>query len=200
MRLAIVGSRQYPSLATIETYIRTLPAGTEIVSGGAPGVDRAAATYAGLVGLAVKEFKADWSKGRGAGMARNGDIVDYADSLVAFWDGSSPGTANSIERAIKAGKLLGVVYPKTTVVHVNKAPFDTYIGRAGRGYEQSLFCNPFKIDKQCARNEAIVKFQAYFEADSALQSKALVLKGRVLGCWCKPDSCHGDILVEYLER
>lgn len=84
----------------------------EIVSGGARGVDTAAKNEALDWGLAYKEFPADWNaRGRGAGFARNQLIVNYADRVVAFWDGVSPGTKDTIDRALKAHTRLEVIFP-----------------------------------------------------------------------------------------
>lgn len=116
MNLAIVGSRPENMgnltendkrvRAAVYAYVRTLPKDTVIVSGGAPGVDTWAENAAKEYGLPKPMiFKADWKKyGNSAGMIRNGQIIDAADSVVAFWSNNSKGTANSIERARKAGK------------------------------------------------------------------------------------------------
>lgn len=111
MRVAIVGSRRFSSLALIEFYVSRLPKDTIIVSGGAKGVDSEAEAAAKRHGLAVTIHYTEWEKyGRSAGMRRNGTIIDDADKVVAFWDGKSPGTKNSIERAIAAKKPCFVVY------------------------------------------------------------------------------------------
>jgi aspartate/methionine/tyrosine aminotransferase len=111
-RVAIVGSR--PSgdrhqdarvRESVRAYVRTLPADTVIVSGGASGVDTWAENAAIEYGLDVLIFKPDWKlHGKSAGMIRNAQIVEAADSVTAFWNGISAGTKNSIDRARKAGK------------------------------------------------------------------------------------------------
>jgi predicted Rossmann fold nucleotide-binding protein DprA/Smf involved in DNA uptake len=75
-----------------------------IVSGGARGVDQAAAGEARRLGLPVIEYLPDWAAyGRAAGMIRNRLIVGNADAVIAFWDGQSRGTRASIELARKIG-------------------------------------------------------------------------------------------------
>lgn len=107
--IAIVGSQEYPDLVAVRAYVRRLPAGTVVVSGGAPGVDRTAADEAKRCGLRVIIIPADWNRhGKKAGMIRNAAIVRRAESVVAFWDGKSPGTANTIRRAKGAGKPVTV--------------------------------------------------------------------------------------------
>lgn len=104
MKIAIVGSRDYPRLDLVNAYVKTLPAGTVVVSGGARGVDQAAETAARQCGLEVISFKADWNRwGKAAGIMRNGDIVRAAEQVVAFWVGSK-GTLDTINKALAAKK------------------------------------------------------------------------------------------------
>lgn len=116
MRLAIVGSRDYPDLDEVRDFVRSLSKDTVVVTGGARGVDIAAEEEARSQGLRVKIHKAEWWKyGKGAGHIRNRVIVDDCDKLQAFWDSESPGTKSVITLAKKAGKLLGVRQKGLTV-------------------------------------------------------------------------------------
>ena len=75
------------------------------------------------------------------------------------------------------------------VVHCKKDRYDVYIGRP------SPYGNPFVIGKDGTRAEVIAKYRTWAENNLGighLQS----LKGKVLGCWCAPEACHGDVLVE----
>jgi hypothetical protein len=109
-KIAIVGSRNLRPHKQIERFLRSLPAGTMIVSGGARGPDSIAVEYAQKIGLPTKVFPANWDMhGRSAGMIRNAVIVAEADEVIAFWDGVSRGTAFTIERAKKTGKPCRVV-------------------------------------------------------------------------------------------
>lgn len=92
----------------------------EIVSGTARGSDRNGERYGAINGFEVKRFEADWDTyGRKAGMIRNGQMVDYlsnsaCDSLViAFWDYSSRGTKNTIDRAVNVGIQVAIVNTST---------------------------------------------------------------------------------------
>jgi len=107
MKIAIIGSRNL-SINNLEEY---LPENcTEIVSGGASGIDRCAAEYARKNNIRLTEFLPEYTRyGRGAPLRRNKLIVDYADVIVAFWDGNSKGTKNVINYSKKAGKPLRVV-------------------------------------------------------------------------------------------
>lgn len=102
MKIAIVGSREYPNLNQVVKYVESLPKDTEIISGGARGVDKIAEVTAKRLGLRTSIFLADWDKGLCAGFQRNWDIVRACDILVAFWDGKSRGT----EHSISIGKAL----------------------------------------------------------------------------------------------
>lgn len=109
-RVAIVGTRVYPHLDRVRSYIATLPPDTTIVSGGALGVDSTAEQAARARGLDVLIFRADWQRdGKGAGLKRNTQIVESADVVVAFWDGESAGTLDSIKKATKRNKKV-VIY------------------------------------------------------------------------------------------
>jgi hypothetical protein len=77
---------------------------TEVVSGGAAGVDRLGERWARGRQLPVRVFKADWERYRlAAGPRRNAEMAAYADALVAVWDGRSRGTADMIRRARERG-------------------------------------------------------------------------------------------------
>lgn len=114
MRVAIVGSRNFSQPERVREFIIDLGPGVEIVSGGARGVDTWAEEAARECRLTVKVFPADWSKGKGAGFTRNHDIVNYADVVVAFWDGQSRGTAHTIQIAREACKWVEVIKNETT--------------------------------------------------------------------------------------
>ena len=96
MKVAVIGSRNL-TVANLEKY---LPSGvTEIVSGGARGVDTSAREYARAHGLPCTEFLPEYGKyGRAAPLKRNLQIIEYADLVLAFWDGESRGTAYVIRK------------------------------------------------------------------------------------------------------
>lgn len=107
MKLAIIGSRN----AVVEDIGIYLPKGvTEIVSGGAQGIDRCAAKYAKENKILLTEFLPDYTRyGRGAPLVRNRQIVQYADEAIALWDGKSRGTAYTIRLFEKEGKKVTVI-------------------------------------------------------------------------------------------
>ena len=107
MKVAVIGSRGIENI-NLGDY---LPEGTtEIVSGGARGVDTCARTYAKKKGIPLTEFLPDYENfGRGAPLRRNIEIIDYADCVLAFWDGKSRGTQFVIENCRKRNKKV-VVY------------------------------------------------------------------------------------------
>lgn len=85
------------------------------------------------------------------------------------------------------------------VVHCKKEPYDVYIGRP------SFWGNQFTIGKDGTREEVVQKYKEHLERVLFLNPEVkekLVreLKGKVLGCWCAPLSCHGDILMELANR
>ena len=102
MKVAIIGSRKL-NVENLQDY---LPEGTdEIVSGGAKGIDTCARNFAIKNGLKLTEFRPEYNKyGRGAPLRRNETIVNYADMVLAFWDGESRGTKFVINYCEKVGK------------------------------------------------------------------------------------------------
>lgn len=84
---------------------------TEIVSGHCPtGADAAGEWYADFYDVPTKLFPADWDKhGRAAGPIRNEQMAEYADALVAFWDGKSRGTKGMIDLMEKANKPVTII-------------------------------------------------------------------------------------------
>ena len=91
---------------------------------------------------------------------------------------------------------------ETKVVNIYKEPFDVYIGRAGKG-KDGYFGNPFPLLKGEERGSTLDNYKKYFferiEKDIEFKEKILSLRGKTLGCFCKPKPCHGDIIKEYLD-
>jgi hypothetical protein len=88
----------------VRSYIDSLEGDVTIVSGGARGVDSVAEQQAKKRGLPVEIYRAEWERfGKSAGFRRNRDIVTNADMVVAFWDGRSRGTENTINLAKREG-------------------------------------------------------------------------------------------------
>ena len=102
MKIAVVGSRGLK----VNDLGRYLPSGvTEIVSGGARGIDTCAREYAEKNRIKLTEFLPQYEKyGRSAPLKRNLQIIDYADLVLAFWDGNSKGTKYVIEQCKKQNK------------------------------------------------------------------------------------------------
>lgn len=106
MKLAIIGSRGL-WVDNLGDYLP--PEVTEIVSGGAKGIDTCAGEYAREHGLKLTEFLPDYRRyGRGAPLKRNLEIIAYADQVLAFWDGNSPGTKCVIDQCNKQKKKVTV--------------------------------------------------------------------------------------------
>jgi len=84
--------------------------------------------------------------------------------------------------------------PKTTVVHCKRRPFDVYIGRP------SKWGNPYEVYKDGSREEVIEKYRKWILLQPQLIKDLHELKNKILGCWCKPKACHGDILIELVNK
>lgn len=77
------------------------------------------------------------------------------------------------------------------VVHCKREAFDVYIGRGGP------WGNPFVIGRDGDRATVIEKYRAWLSTQPEMIDRAKrELRGKVLGCWCAPSACHGDVLSE----
>lgn len=109
MKVAVIGSRGL-QVQNLEKYLPTDT--TEIVSGGARGVDTSAREYAQSRGIKLTEFLPEYDKyGRSAPLKRNITIIEYADKVLAFWDGSSHGTKFVIDNCKQRGIPVKVFVP-----------------------------------------------------------------------------------------
>ena len=107
MKVAVIGSRGLK----VEKLERFLPEETtEIISGGAKGIDTCAREYALANGLKLTEFLPDYSRyGRAAPLKRNITIIENADLVLAFWDGISHGTKYVNEQCKKRSIAVKVI-------------------------------------------------------------------------------------------
>ena len=102
MKLIIAGGRDYE--LTVHDFVkleRLRSQVTEVVSGGARGVDSSGEMWAASCRIPVKRFPADWSLGKRAGMLRNEQMAKYADAVALFPGGR--GTQNMFDTARKHG-------------------------------------------------------------------------------------------------
>jgi hypothetical protein len=122
LKLAVVGSRDFNDYAFMIEILQWYPI-KQIISGSARGADSLARRYANEHNISLKEFPAEWNKhGKAAGFMRNKLIVDAADEVIAFWDGSSRGTKHTIDIATENGKPVAIYWPQKQV-H-NSIPHD----------------------------------------------------------------------------
>jgi hypothetical protein len=89
---------------------------------------------------------------------------------------------------------------------------NVYIGRAGVVFinnerypkQSSIFSNPFKIGRDGNRNEVLDKYKDYIikklDNDINFKNELMKLKNKNLGCWCSPDPCHGNILLDLISK
>lgn len=117
MKVIIAGGREITDLRQVQAAMNMADlfgiAPTEVVCGGARGVDTLGGDWADTRGIPVKLFRPKWRDADGtyypnAGHLRNSDMAAYADALVAVWDGCSTGTRDMIKKARKRGLLVWV--------------------------------------------------------------------------------------------
>jgi len=126
MVIAVVGSRGFNDYELLEKILSEEVSITKIVSGGSRGADSLAARYARRHNISLDEFKPDWSNldhedavirthangvryDSRAGLRRNSDIIEASDKVIAFWDGDSSGTMDSLKKAKKLNKKIKIV-------------------------------------------------------------------------------------------
>lgn len=123
LKLAIIGSRNYPLKDMVARYVEQLDVTSVVVTGGwqarsgaytvveaTPGVDREAFKAAEAHGLVTVLVTGSRTKyGRFAGVQRNPTIVRVCDALTAFWDFESRGTARTLKEAVSCGKQALVI-------------------------------------------------------------------------------------------
>lgn len=117
IKVGIVGGREFPSLGLVKSFVEAMPEGANVVSGGARGVDSVAEQAAKQRGWQPEIKHAIFQKGAPRGevvaalFARNSKIVEASDVVVAFWDGLSAGTRDTITKAKNANKRVFIIGP-----------------------------------------------------------------------------------------
>jgi predicted Rossmann fold nucleotide-binding protein DprA/Smf involved in DNA uptake len=109
MKLAVIGSRSFADAALLGQILEDYKI-TKIISGGAKGADTLAEQWAKRNNVETEIYLPDWKHGRAAGPIRNRSIIEACDECVAFWDGKSAGTRNSIDLCKKSGKPVNIVF------------------------------------------------------------------------------------------
>lgn len=88
----------------------------------------------------------------------------------------------------------------TKVVHCERDEYDVYIGRPSKwGNPFSHLPNTLAEYRVATREEALAKYREWIQTQPDLMAALPELKDKRLGCWCRPKTCHGDVLVELLE-
>lgn len=125
-------------------------------------------------------------------------ILKKTSHRIIFWDGDE--LTKFVHQVLLSSRPHKIIPVKTTKV-VNRDrgdEYDVYIGRRGP------WGNPFVIGKDGDRGEVIEKYKNYFYEtllrDSSRKDAIMELKGLRLGCHCKPNACHGDVIAEYLNK
>jgi hypothetical protein len=206
-RFLIAGSRTFNNYFIVYRYLKKyIPQSAIICNGGANGADQLAAVYAERNGHVYEAYPAQQERfGSNAWHIRNVQMVKQVDHAIFFWDGKSPSTAElitllrkrNIEPIIVSITDDDIIKPHPgKVVNIHRDNYDVYIGR-GNG---SFFGNPFPITERYDREAVVAMFTDYVLKTPSVLSKLHTLKDKVLGCFCAPNLCHGDMIVWMLEH
>jgi hypothetical protein len=110
MKVAVIGSRNFDDYNRVKRILDLYPI-TVIVSGGARGADSLGEKYANEKGLQKEIYVPQWDLfGKKAGFLRNTTIIENCDMVVVFWDGSSKGTKDSLDKAQALKKTTLIAY------------------------------------------------------------------------------------------
>ena len=105
--------------------------------------------------------------------------------------GPNRGVLPALADAPSAKGAVGQITPNQFVVHCKWSPYDVYIGRP------SKWGNPFVTKDGWTRKDVIELYENWLTSNEAegLMLELHELRGKVLGCWCAPLPCHGDVLA-----
>lgn len=110
-----------------------------------------------------------------------------------------------MEKKIEFFKSVSEFANKTTVVNIHKIKgisprYDIYIGRYSKWtkLKASIWANPYPVKKYGV--ESLRLYEVHIRTSPELIKLLPTLKGKRLGCWCKPAPCHGDVLIKLLEE
>ena len=120
------------------------------------------------------------------------------NSIEVEWIDGAVGKLQRIHKNEPPQKLKFSIPAKVKVVHCKKEPYDVYIGRGKcpKTGELGHWGNPFSIGEDGNRDDVICKYSDWLTDQPKLMKLAKKeLAGKVLGCWCHPEKCHGDILA-----
>jgi hypothetical protein len=119
MKVIIAGGRYFDNYELLSTKCDKILQNQDdvtIISGGAKGADSLGEKYAKERGYTLEIFPAKWDEhGKKAGIMRNVEMADNANSLIAFWDGNSRGTKHMVETATNKGLSVRVIKYKKGV-------------------------------------------------------------------------------------
>jgi len=114
------------------------------------------------------------------------------ESLPIAWRRKYPAYQEAFEEALRAtrrGRVAPIEQP-TRVVNCRVEPFDVFIGRT------TQWGNPFRIGPDGNREQVVQKFRDWIIRRPSLLRSIEHLRGKVLGCFCAPALCHGNVLAE----
>jgi hypothetical protein len=128
MKLIIAGSREFTDYKLLTETLKAEGLSTDtvdtVVSGCAHGADKLGEKWAVSYGIPIARFHADWdSHGKRAGFIRNGEMAEYADACIVFWNGTSKGTKHMIDIAKRKQGMRLIVVTVTPVTYVTMPEF-----------------------------------------------------------------------------
>lgn len=154
MKTIIAGSRSIVEYSMVRAAIRASGFSqriTEVVSGAAIGVDKSGKIWARMNSIQCRQFPANWVHlDKGDGAIRNNEMAEYADILIAVWDGVSHGTAHMIKTMRKLGKPVFTYKPSPNGVSMTWSEGCPRVCQASQnGMREPEDCGASCTDTEC---------------------------------------------------
>lgn len=136
-------------------------------------------------------------------------LVNLCNTLCYQPKESCPQKVEKVEKVEKVDNIPPCNYGTKVVCIKRKGgevvqDCDIYIGRTckrgGWNLDRSKWNNPFSIKSCGSTEEACRRYEQYIRENPFLIEQLPELQGKILGCWCKPNMCHGDILIKLLNE
>lgn len=169
INLTIVGSRDFINYNFVKNNIIKIINENDytinkIISGGARGVDSLGERFAKEFSIPTEIIKPDWKLGRAAAVIRNTEIINRSDVVIAFWDGESKGTKDSINKAKRKGKTLYIVNPNesTLTEGVRLGDDGNYVFDFSKDEKGDLLTLKFNTKGRYITSKSTNKIKSYF--------------------------------------
>lgn len=192
---AIVGGKDFNNYYLAANFFKFLtPSRIRVVTTGIEGTGYIAERYAEFNGMPFERYPDSQQL-----------IVDVSERMIAFHNGQLEEVKSSIQLMLqKGGGISIIIYTDSdilkshkNVVHCKKDKFDVYIGRGKKTLGK--WGSPYPLKDEKERMRVVHRYTDFCMKQNKFKDIE-ELRNKILGCWCSPKLCHGDVLVWILEN